>query len=107
VFPTREFREAMPGMPDRENLATFSKAYDLQNHLTDDQAVSFLNAMHPIYGICSIGYGFPEDIELPARQVNRRQRPGIHLAADPKTGQTRMRETGKVHEPGAIERSCS
>lgn len=82
---------------DTAKQAAFIKAYeDLLNHLADDEAVLFGDAVHPTHGIRPVGCWGPKDTKIAVEQTSGRQRLNIHGAVDLETGQTRMLEAVTV-----------
>jgi transposase len=82
---------------DPEKQAAFSKAYeDLLNHMADDEAVLFADAVHPTHAVRAGGCWGPKDVKVAVEQTSGRQRLNIHGAIDLETGQTRMLEAATV-----------
>jgi transposase len=82
---------------DPEKQAAFIKAYnDLLNHMADDEAVLFGDAVHPTHAVRAVGCWGPKDIKVAVEQTSGRQRLNIHGAIDLETGQTRMLEAATV-----------
>jgi transposase len=78
---------------DPEKQAAFIKAYEnLLNHLADDEAVLFADAVHPTHAVRPVGCWGPKDTKIVVEQTSGRQRLNIHGAIDLETGQTRMLE---------------
>jgi transposase len=78
---------------DPEKQAAFIKAYeDLLNHMGDDEAVLFGDAVHPTHAVRPVGCWGPKDTKIAVEQSSGRQRLNIHGAIDLETGQTRMLE---------------
>jgi transposase len=78
---------------DPAKQAAFIKAYeDLLNHLDDDEAVLFGDAVHPTHAVRPVGCWGPKDTAVAVPQTSGRQRLNIHGAIDLETGQTRMLE---------------
>lgn len=71
--------------------AAFIAAYNaLLNSLDTDEAVLFVDAVHPTHGVRSVGCWAPKDVKLAVEQTSGRDRLNIHGAIDLETGQTRM-----------------
>jgi len=88
---------------DPEKQAAFIKAYnDLLNHMADDEAVLFGDAVHPTHAVRAVGCWGPKDIKVAVEQTSGRQRLNIHGAIDLETGQTRMLEAATVDAISAI-----
>jgi transposase len=78
---------------DTEKQAAFIKAYeDLLNHMGDDEAVLFADAVHPTHAVRPVGCWAPKDTKVAVAQTSGRQRLNIHGAIDLETGKTRMLE---------------
>ena len=71
--------------------AAFIAAYEaLLNSLDADEAVVFVDAVHPTHGVRPVGCWAPKDLKLAVEQASGRDRLNIHGAIDLETGQTRM-----------------
>ena len=82
---------------DPEKQAAFIKAYeDMLNHMADDEAVLFADAVHPTHAARPVGCWGPKDTPIVIEQTSGRQRLNIHGAIDLETGQTRMLEAATV-----------
>ena len=88
---------------DPEKQAAFIKAYeDLLNHLADDEAVLFADAVHPTHAVRPVGCWAPKDTKIAVPQTSGRQRLNIHGAIDLETGQTRMLDVLTVDAASTI-----
>ncbi len=88
---------------DPERQATFIKAYEeLLNHLGDDEAVLFGDAVHPTHAVRPVGCWAPKDTPVAVAQTSGRQRLNIHGAVDLETGQTRMLEVETVDAASTV-----
>jgi transposase len=88
---------------DPDKQAGFIKAYeDLLNHLADDEAVLFGDAVHPTHAVRPVGCWAPQDTKIALAQTSGRQRLNIHGAIDLETGQTRMLEATTVDAASTI-----
>src|SRR5208337_3509207 len=88
---------------DPEKQAAFIKAYeDLLNHLADDEAVLFGDAVHPTHAVRPVGCWAPKDTKIAVPQTSGRQRLNIHGAIDLETGQTRMLDVLTVDAASTI-----
>ena len=88
---------------DPEKQAAFVKAYeDLLNHMADDEAVLFGDAVHPTHAVRPVGCWGPKDTQIAVEQTSGRQRLNIHGAIDLETGQTRMLEALTVDAASTI-----
>jgi transposase len=88
---------------DPAKQAAFIKAYeDLLNHLADDEAVLFGDAVHPTHAVRPVGCWAPKDTPLAVAQTSGRQRLNIHGAIDLETGKTRMLDVVTVDAASTI-----
>src|SRR5829696_4721942 len=73
---------------DPDKQAAFITAYeDLLNHLADDEAVLFGDAVHPTHAVRPVGCWAPRDLPIAVAQTSGRQRLNIHGALDLVSGQ--------------------
>jgi transposase len=102
--------KAVSSKLDPDKQAAFIKAYNnLLNHLGDDEAVLFGDAVHPTHAVRPVGCWAteharegPKDIQLAVPQTSGRQRLNIHGAIDLETGKTRMIEAETVNAVSTI-----
>src|SRR3954468_23979870 len=88
---------------DPDQQAAFIEAYeDLLNHLADDEAVLFGDAVHPTHAVRPLGCWAPRDLPIAVAQTSGRQRLNIHGALDLETGKTRMLEVATVNAASTI-----
>ena len=88
---------------DPAKQAAFIKAYeDLLNHLADDEAVLFGDAVHPTHAVRPVGCWAPKDTPIAVAQTSGRQRLNIHGAIDLETGKTRMLDVVTVDAASTI-----
>src|SRR4051794_13144839 len=88
---------------DPDKQAAFIEAYeDLLNHLADDEAVLFGDAVHPTHAVRPVGCWAPRDLPIAVAQTSGRQRLNIHGALDLETGKTRMMEVATVNAASTI-----
>jgi transposase len=88
---------------DPETQAAFIEAYEaLLNRLSDDEAVLFVDAVHPTHAVRPVGCWAPKDTKLAVAQTSGRQRLNIHGAIDLETGQTRMLDVATVNAASTI-----
>src|SRR4030095_12292255 len=88
---------------DPEKQAAFIKAYEeRRNHLADDEAVLFGDAVHPTHAVRPVGYWAPKDTPIAVAQTSGGQRLNIHRAIDLETGQTRMLDVVTVDAASTI-----
>jgi transposase len=112
--------KAVSSKLDPEKQAAFIKRYEnLLNHIGDDEAVLFADAVHPTHAARPVGgaakgstrfsvwngcvgcWG-PKDTPLAVPQTSGRQRLNIHGAIDLETGKTRMIEAATVNAISTI-----
>ena len=88
---------------DPAQQAAFIDAYEhLLNHLADDEAVLFGDAVHPTHAVRPVGCWGPKDTQVAVEQTSGRQRLNIHGAVDLETGQTRMLEVATVDAASTV-----
>ena len=88
---------------DPEKQAAFIKAYeDLLNHMADDEAVLFADAVHPTHAVRPVGCWAPREIPIAVAQTSGRQRLNIHGAIDLETGKTAMLDVPTVDSVSTI-----
>jgi transposase len=88
---------------DPAKQAAFIKSYEnLLNHLQDDEAVLFGDAVHPVHGAQPVGCWAPKEANIAVPQTTRRQGLNIHGALDLETGQTMMVESLSVDAASTI-----
>ena len=83
--------ETIPRKLSPAKQEAFIAAYQsLLNGLEADEAVLFLDAVHPTHGVHAVGCWAPMGTKLAVEQTSGRDRLNIHGAVDLETGQTRM-----------------
>jgi hypothetical protein len=83
--------------------AAFIKKYeDLLNHLEDEEAILFADAVHPTHAGRPVSCWAPKQITVAVAQTSGRQRLNIHGAFDLETGKTRMLEVVTVNAISTI-----
>jgi len=88
---------------DAEKQQAFIKGYEkLQNALGPDEAVLFLDAVHPTHAARPVGCWAPKDENLAIEQTSGRQRINIHGALNLETGETRMIEAETIDAASTI-----
>ena len=88
---------------DAEKQRAFIRAYEkLRNALGADEAVLFLDAVHPTHAARPVGCWAPKEENLAIEQTSGRQRINIHGAIDLETGQTRMIEAETIDAASTI-----
>ena len=88
---------------DPVKQAAFIKAYeDLLNHMADDEAVLFGDAVHPTHAVRPVGCWAPKETPIAVAQTSGRQRLNIHGAIDLETGKTAMLDVPTVNAVSTI-----
>jgi hypothetical protein len=81
----------------------FIESYDkLLNFLGDDEAVLFVDAVHPTHAARPVGCWAPQQEKLAIAQTSGRERINIHGAINLETGQTRMIDVETVNAASTI-----
>jgi len=89
---------------DAEKQQAFIADYEkLQNALGPDEAVLFVDAVHPTYAARPVGCWAPKEDHLAIEQTSGRQRLNIHGAVNLETGQTRMIEAETIDAASTIK----
>jgi transposase len=89
--------EIIPRKLDEKTQRDFIESYEkLLNSLADDEAVLFVDAVHPTHAARPSGCWAPAHQKLAIEQTSGRQRINIHGAIDLESGQTRMIEVETV-----------
>ena len=85
--------EVIPRRLDEAKQRAFIELYEnLLNSLAPDEAVLFVDAVHPTHAARAAGCWTAKDARPAIKQTTGRQRLNIHGAIDLETGQTRMIE---------------
>ena len=93
----------IPRKLDEKKQKAFIEGYErLLNSLGDDQAVPFVDAVHPTHAARPVGCWAPSREKLAIEQTSGRQRINIHGAIDLETGQTRMIEALTIDAASTI-----
>ena len=88
---------------DEEKQQAFIEGYEkLLNSLGPDEAVLFVDAVHPTHAARPVGCWAPKEEKLAIEQTTGRQRINIHGAIDLETGQTRMIEAETIDAASTI-----
>jgi transposase len=86
-----------------EKQQAFIAAYEkLQNSLGPDEAVLFVDAVHPTHAARPVGCWAPKEENLAIEQTSGRQRINIHGALNLETGETRMIEAETIDAASTI-----
>ena len=88
---------------DAEKQQAFIAGYEnLQNSLGPDEAVLFVDAVHPTHAARPVGCWAPKEENLAIEQTSGRQRINIHGALNLETGETRMIEAETIDAASTI-----
>ena len=88
---------------DVEKQQAFIASYEkLLNALCPDEAVLFLDALHPTHAARPVGCWAPKEDNLAIEQTSGRQRINIHGALNLETGETRMIEAETIDAASTI-----
>jgi len=88
---------------DAEKQQAFIEGYEkLLNALGPDEAVLFLDAVHPTHAARPVGCWAPKEDTLAIEQTSGRQRINIHGALNLETGETRMIEAETIDAASTI-----
>ena len=80
-----------------ETQKAFIASYeDTLNSMGDNEAVVFMDAVHPTHAARPVGCWAPKEQKLAIEQTSGRERINIHGAIDLETGQTRMLEAETI-----------
>jgi transposase len=95
--------DLIPSKLNKEKQESFIAEYDnLLNSLADNEAVLFVDAVHPTHAVRPAGCWAPKQEKLAIEQTSGRQRINIHGAINLETGQTRMIEVLTVDAVSTI-----
>jgi transposase len=95
--------EAIGRKLDAEKQKAFIEAYEnLLNALGPDEAVMFMDAVHPTHAARPAGCWAPAKENLAIKQTSGRQRLNVHGAIDLETGKTRMVDVETVDAASTI-----
>ena len=95
--------EAIGRKLDPEKQKAFIEAYEnLLNSLGPDEAVLFLDAVHPTHAAHPVGCWAPAKDNLAIEQTSGRQRLNVHGALDLETGKTAMIDVETVDAASTI-----
>lgn len=95
--------EVIPRKLDEAKQRAFIENYEkLLNSLPADEAVLFVDAVHPTHAVRPAGCWAPAEAKLAIEQTSGRERINIHGAIDLENGQTRMIEVETVDAVSTI-----
>lgn len=82
----------------------FIQSYNaLLNSMPDDEAVLFVDAVHPTHAVRPVGCWGPKDVKIAVDQTSGRDRLNIHGAIDLETGTTCMLDVETVNAVSTIK----
>jgi transposase len=90
------------GMKADEQRAFIDSYENLLNSLSSDEAVVFVDAVHPTYAVRAVGCWAPKAENVALLQTSGRERLNIHGALDLETGKTAMIEIQSVDAVSTI-----
>ena len=95
--------EVIPRKLDEKKQRAFIELYEnLLNSLPDNEALLFMDAVHPTHAARPAGCWASKGEKLAIEQTSGRQRINIHGAIDLETGQTRMIEAETIDAASTI-----
>ena len=90
--------EAMPrGLDDAKQQAFIDEYENLLNTMGADEAVAFVDAVHPTHQVRPAGCWARKDVAVAVEQTTGRERLNIHGAINLETGQTQILAVEKVN----------
>ena len=90
--------EAMPrGLDDAEQQAFIDRYENLLNTMGVDEAVAFVDGVHPTHQVRPAGCWARRDVAIAVEQTTGRERLNIHGAINLETGQTQIIAVEKVN----------
>ena len=96
--------EAMPrGLDDAKQQGFIDHYENLLNTMGADEAVVFVDAVHPTHQVRPAGCWARRDVAIAVEQTTGRERLNIHGAIDLETGQTQILAVEKVDAPVFIK----
>ena len=96
--------ETMPrGLDDAKQQAFIDRYENLLNTMGADEAVVFVDAVHPTHQVRPAGCWARRDVAIAVEQTTGRDRLNIHGGIDLETGQTQILAVEKVNAPGFIK----
>ena len=96
--------EVIPRHLNEDKQRAFIRLYEkLMNCLSADEAVVFVDAVHPTHAARAAGCWAANSEKLAIEQTTGRQRLNIHGAIDLETGQTKMIEAETIDAASAIK----
>jgi len=89
--------EAMPrGLDDAKQQAFIDGYENLLNTMDSDEAVVFVDAVHPTHQVRPVGCWAPKGVAIAVEQTTGRDRLNIHGAINLETGRTQILDVERV-----------
>lgn len=101
-FDYRNPHKMPRGLNDVRQQAFIASYEKLLNTMAADEAVVFVDAVHPTHQVRAAGCWAPKDTAIAVEQTTGRQSLNIHGAINLETGQTQMLEVTKVNARSLI-----
>jgi transposase len=101
-FDYRKPREAPRHLNEAKQKAFIAAYEKLLNTMDMDEAVVFVDAVHPTHQVHAAGCWAPKGIAIAVEQTTGRQSLNIHGAINLETGQTQILEVAKVNARSLI-----
>jgi len=101
-FDYRKPHKMPRGLNDVRQQAFIASYEKLLNTMAADEAVVFVDAVHPTHQVRAAGCWAPKDTAIAVEQTTGRQSLNIHGAINLETGQTQMLEVTKVNAMSLI-----
>ena len=96
--------EAMPrGLDDAKQQAFIDDYENLLNTMEIDEAVVFVDAVHPTHQVRPVGCWAPKGVAIAVEQTTGRDRLNIHGAINLETGRTQVLDVERVDGPSLIK----
>ncbi len=96
--------EAMPrGLDDAKRQAFIDDYENLLNTMRNDDAVVFVDAVHPTHQVRPAGCWAPKGVAIAVEQMTGRDRLNIHGAITLETGRTQILDVERVDGPSLIK----
>jgi hypothetical protein len=96
-FDYRKPHKMPRGLNDVRQQAFIASYEKLLNTMAADEAVVFVDAVHPTHQVRAAGCWAPKDTAIAVEQTTGRQNLNIHGAVNLETGQTQMLEVTKIN----------
>jgi transposase len=91
------------GLSDAKQEAFIASYEKLLNAMDVDEAVVFVDAVHPVHQAKPVGCWVPKGVAVAVQQTTGRQSLNIHGAINLETGHTQMVDTAKVNAESVLK----